>query len=190
MRAILYLILLILHVGYSTAIAETAVAADKPAIGDNPAIVDNDGNDSTGADIVNLVVVLKSDRVLRLMHDDKIFKEYPIALGLNPLGHKRQEGDWRTPEGRYILDWRNEKSRFYRSMHISYPNLRDVRRSEQTGVDPGGMIMIHGSPNQPDSSKSYKMRKDWTTGCIAVTNREMDEIWNLVHDGTPIVILP
>ena len=142
---------------------------------------------------VSAVLVLKSDRVLRLLNNGKTLKEYRISLGKQPIGHKLKEGDRRTPEGRYVLDWRNENSRFYRSMHISYPNARDTRRAQQLSNDPGGMIMIHGRPNYYNAaittSRRYKNR-DWTNGCIAVTNSEMDEIWSMVDDGTPIFILP
>lgn len=103
-----------------------------------------------------------------------------------------QEGDERTPEGDYFLDWRNPDSRFYRSIHISYPNARDIRFAHARGRNPGGMIMIHG---QPENIRSAKFRerylsRDWTNGCIAVRNHEMDEIWRLVRDDTPIRILP
>ncbi len=138
------------------------------------------------------VVVWKSKRKMALIRDGKVMHEYRIALGERPWGHKRQEGDERTPEGDYILDWRNPNSRFYKSIHISYPNPRDIRFARAMGRDPGGMIMIHG---QPDHARSPRFRerylsRDWTNGCIAVRNPEMDEIWRLVRYGTPIRILP
>jgi murein L,D-transpeptidase YafK len=139
---------------------------------------------------VSAVLVLKSDRVLRLLNNGKTLKEYRVSLGKQPVGHKTREGDLRTPEGRYILDWRNENSRFYRSIHISYPNARDMRRAQQMGADPGGMIMIHGRPSYYSSATHRYDNKDWTDGCIAVTDSEMDEIWEMVKDGTPIIILP
>ncbi len=147
---------------------------------------------SFSTETVSAVLVLKSDRVLRLLNNGKTLKEYRISLGKQPIGHKLKEGDRRTPEGRYVLDWRNENSRFYRSMHISYPNARDTRRAQHMGNDPGGMIMIHGRPNYYNAiitSRRYD-NKDWTNGCISVTDSEMDEIWNMVDDGTPIIILP
>lgn len=139
---------------------------------------------------VSAVLVLKSDRVMRLLDNGKTLKEYRVSLGKQPVGHKVKEGDWRTPEGRYILDWRNENSRFYRSIHISYPNARDTHRAQQMGTDPGGMIMIHGRPSYYSAATHRYDNKDWTDGCIAVTDSEMDEIWDMVDDGTPIIILP
>ncbi len=98
------------------------------------------------------------------------------------MGPKRQEGDGRTPEGRYAIDWRNAKSKYHLSLHISYPDAADVARAREAGVDPGGDIMIHGFPD------GARREGDWTQGCIAVTDEEMDEIWGLVEEGTPIWI--
>ena len=141
----------------------------------------------------DLVVVEKSDRKLFLLRDGRILREYPVALGKNPVGHKQKQGDGRTPEGRYILDWRNPDSRFHRSIHISYPNESDIRRAEAVDQDPGDYIMIHGSPEWVPSvewARNWLHRENWTDGCIAVTNDIMDEIWTLVKDGTPIEIRP
>jgi len=138
------------------------------------------------------VVVKKSERKLQLIQHGQVLREYKIALGDRPRGHKMQQGDERTPEGDYILDWRNPSSQFHRSIHVSYPNDRDVRFARFMDMDPGGMIMIHGQPNHIRSNKikaEYE-RRDWTDGCIAVQNHEMDEIWRTVRDGTPIKILP
>lgn len=139
---------------------------------------------------VSAVLVLKADRVLKLLNNGKTLRKYRISLGKQPVGHKLQEGDFRTPEGRYVLDWRNENSKFYRSIHISYPNARDISRAQQMGADPGGMIMIHGRPSYYSAPEHRYTNKDWTDGCIAVTDSEMDEIWDMVDDGTPIIILP
>lgn len=138
------------------------------------------------------VVVKKAERKMQLIQGGQVVREYRIALGDQPRGHKTREGDERTPEGRYILDWRNPNSRFHKSIHVSYPNPRDKQLARYMGVDPGGMIMIHGQPNYLQSAKlkSEYQYRDWTNGCIAVQNHEMDEIWNAVHDGTPIDILP
>jgi murein L,D-transpeptidase YafK len=139
------------------------------------------------------VVVKKSERKLMLMNDGKVIREYRIALGDAPRGHKMRQGDERTPEGNYILDWRNPRSSFYKSIHVSYPNERDRMFARAMGVDPGGMIMIHGLPNYlPANAVKHANynRRDWTDGCIAVDNHEMDEIWQAVRDGTPIRILP
>jgi len=138
------------------------------------------------------VVVEKSKRRLMLIQNGEVIREYRIALGERPQGHKVRQGDERTPEGNYFLDWRNPNSRFHKSIHISYPNKWDSRLARLRGYDPGGMIMIHGQPNHI-RSKKFKERylsRDWTNGCIAVRNHEMDEIWRLVRYGTPIKILP
>jgi len=113
-----------------------------------------------------------------------------VSLGRNPRDHKVEEGDGRTPEGRYTLDWRNPNSRFYRAIHISYPNARDRARAAELGVDPGGSVMLHGLPNGLEDIGRSHVGKDWTDGCIAVTNQEMDEIWEKTPDGTPIEIIP
>lgn len=136
------------------------------------------------------VVVLKRERRLLLMHRDRILRVYRIALGRNPEGHKVRRGDGRTPEGRYVLDWRNSQSRFYRSIHISYPNAADRARAHRLGVRPGGDIMIHGLPARLAHLGPAHARRDWTEGCIAVSNGEIDEIWRAVEDGTAIEIHP
>ena len=136
------------------------------------------------------VLVLKQQRLLLLLRDGQSLKTYRISLGAAPAGPKQQEGDHRTPEGLYVLDRRNEKSRFYRSIHISYPNQQDRRRAAAMGVSPGGDIMIHGLPNGLAWIGSNHRWHDWTDGCLAVTDEEMDEIWRAVPDGTPIEIRP
>lgn len=130
------------------------------------------------------VVVDKSDRQLYLMQGGKVWKSYPIGLGFAPEGHKRQQGDGRTPEGKYVLDWRNPQSKFYLSLHVSYPNARDREQARARGVSPGGDIFIHGR-HDPAAG-----RRDWTWGCIAVSDAAMDEIWAVVPDGTTIIIRP
>lgn len=117
-------------------------------------------------------------------------RSYRISLGDNPVGHKLYEGDKRTPEGDYLLDWRNANSDFYKSIHISYPSPQDRELAEAWGLNPGGSIMIHGLPNDAGDLAFAFAGLDWTEGCIAVTNEEMEEIWTLVDDGTPIRILP
>ena len=136
------------------------------------------------------VVVVKTQRRLYLYDGDMPVLSYPIALGGNPLGHKQQEGDQRTPEGRYVLDYRNPNSRFYRSIHISYPNSADKARARKRGVSPGGEIFIHGLPNGMGWAEGWAHAFDWTDGCIAVSNRHMDELWATVKNGTPIEIRP
>ncbi|MGQ9830996.1 MAG: L,D-transpeptidase family protein [Thermochromatium sp.] len=142
---------------------------------------------------VDKVVVKKSQRRLELLSNGQVVRQYHVALGGSPIGHKYREGDQRTPEGTYTLNWRNPNSIFYKSIHISYPSERDRAISRRLGYDnPGGMIMIHGLPNyiQSESMRQQYANRDWTQGCIAVQNHEMDEIWSLVKDGTPIQILP
>jgi len=127
---------------------------------------------------------------MQLLSRGKVVREYRVALGDAPRGHKMQEGDERTPVGDYILDWRNPRSSFHKALHVSYPNERDQALAKLLGLNPGGMIMVHGLPNHVVSPKiraEYRYR-DWTNGCIAVENHEMDEIWSMVRDGTPIRI--
>jgi murein L,D-transpeptidase YafK len=136
------------------------------------------------------VVIDKSARVLRLLRDGRILRSYRVALGREPLGPKTREGDGRTPEGSYLIDWRNLKSKFHRSLHISYPRPEDTAQAEAIGVSPGGMIMIHGLPNGFSAAAVGHPADDWTDGCIAVSNAEIEEIWRSVDDGTPVLIEP
>ena len=125
----------------------------------------------------------KSERRMDVLRDGKVLRSYRIRLGDAPIGHKRQQGDERTPEGDYRISGRNPHSRFHLSLRVSYPNAADRRQARVRGVDPGGDIMIHGG-----SSALHPF--DWTDGCIAVTDREIEEIWRLVPTGTPIRIDP
>lgn len=136
------------------------------------------------------VVVRKSERVLEIYRASALFHRFSVALGGNPQGHKQQEGDERTPEGIYTLDWRNAGSSFYRSIHISYPDAEDQAKAEAMGQQPGGMIMVHGQRNGLGWLYPVTQLFDWTNGCIAVSNADMDIIWTTVPDGTPIEILP
>ncbi|HEV8077364.1 MAG TPA: L,D-transpeptidase family protein [Marinobacter sp.] len=140
---------------------------------------------------ITKVLVQKGERSLQLLSGEQIIRQYRISLGDNPQGHKLYEGDSRTPEGTYSLDWRNADSSFYKSIHISYPSAKDRELAKNWGLDPGGSIMIHGLPNGTDDDFAFAFfGLDWTDGCIAVSNQEIDEIWQLVGDGTPIEILP
>ena len=139
---------------------------------------------------VDLVQVIKSKRQMFLIEQGKIIKQFTIALGANPIGHKQQEGDERTPEGRYILDYRNPNSGYFKSLHVSYPNKQDLARAKAKGVDAGGMIMIHGQRNGFGWAASLTQRRDWTNGCMALSNEDMQVVWDLVQVGTPIEILP
>ncbi|WP_338114091.1 L,D-transpeptidase family protein [Thiorhodococcus mannitoliphagus] len=130
----------------------------------------------------------KAERRLYLMRGDQRLRSYPIALGFSPKGHKRREGDGRTPEGRYVIDWKNSASRFRKSLHLSYPNPADARRAAFRHQAPGGMIMIHGQPS--GHRDAQPIEGDWTLGCIAVSNPAIEEIWSLTSTGVPIEILP
>lgn len=136
------------------------------------------------------VLVEKAARRLTLFHGPRAFKSYRVALGRAPIGHKRQEGDQRTPEGLYVIDRRKADSDFHRTLHISYPNPREAAQAAERGVAPGGDIMIHGLPNGRGAIGVLHRARDWTAGCIAVTNAEIEEIWRIVPDGTPIEIRP
>jgi murein L,D-transpeptidase YafK len=138
------------------------------------------------------IFVFKKERRMELRDRyGNIVRSYRISLGKNPLGHKEYEGDNRTPEGRYMIDARNPNSDFYLSLRISYPNEKDRQEARKRGKSPGGNIFIHGLPN----GKSwmwwkYNTRSDWTNGCIALTDTEIKELWDIVEDKTPIVIYP
>jgi murein L,D-transpeptidase YafK len=136
------------------------------------------------------VIVIKGQRTLTLLSRGKTLRTYKVALGGSPVGAKEQQGDHKTPEGHYILDRRNANSRFYKSIHVSYPSKQDDERAARRGVSPGGDIMVHGLPNGFGWLDATHRAMDWTDGCIALTNAEMDEIWNLVAIGTPIEIRP
>jgi murein L,D-transpeptidase YafK len=138
----------------------------------------------------DLVIVRKAARSLELLEAGRVIASYRIALGRAPDGPKRQEGDGRTPEGVYTLDWRNANSNFHRSLHISYPRAWDDLRALRWGVSPGGEIMVHGLPNGVSAARVGHPYVDWTDGCIALTNEEIDEIWARVDDGTTIIIYP
>jgi murein L,D-transpeptidase YafK len=139
---------------------------------------------------VDRVVVYKSQRKMVLLASGKEVKSYLVALGGAPAGAKRQQGDHRTPEGVYKLDFRNAQSRYYKSLHISYPNSDELQAARKRGINPGGDVMLHGLPKGYGWVGSKHRLHDWTDGCIAVTNQEMDEIWKLVRVGTPIEIKP
>lgn len=136
------------------------------------------------------IVVKKAERKLYLYKDENTLAVFPINLGRNPRGAKRQQGDARTPEGRYIMDYRKRDSEFYRALHVSYPNSADRAQARRRGVDPGGNIMIHGLPNWYRGTDENFPFKDWTQGCIALGNRHIDMVWALVPDDTPIEIVP
>ncbi|MCY4611631.1 MAG: L,D-transpeptidase family protein [Gammaproteobacteria bacterium] len=139
---------------------------------------------------VDRVVVKKSEAVLQLMIGEQVIRQFPIYLGGNPIGHKQHQGDRRTPEGRYLLHERKAKSRFYRALRVSYPNNADQAAAKAAGKSPGGDIMIHGMPSLEKRSLLMFDGRNWTDGCIAISNPHMREVWDLVDLGTPIEILP
>ncbi|MFA2964172.1 L,D-transpeptidase family protein [Acinetobacter pittii] len=143
---------------------------------------------------VTSIEVFKNQRLLLLKSNQDVIRQYPIRLGFNPKGHKHFENDGRTPEGIYSIDWRNSQSAYYKSLHISYPDAKDIAYANQHNQPTGGDIMIHGSVpksllSMPFSS-TYMPHKDWTLGCIAVRNVDIDEIWQLVPNHTKIIIYP
>ena len=134
------------------------------------------------------IVVIKSTHTMTLYADGKVFKVYHVSLGSGSGNAKQQQGDHETPEGIYTINGRNAHSAAHLSLHISYPNAEDRERARKLGVDPGGDIMIHGLLPGYEWIKAGTPLADWTYGCIALTNDEMDEVWNLVPNGTPIEI--
>jgi len=139
---------------------------------------------------VDEVVVYKHGHKLILLSRGQQVKSYRVALGGEPVGPKTQQGDHRTPEGLYVLDSRNPNSQYYKAFHISYPNSKDIATAKRLGVSPGGDIMLHGLPKKYAWVGKSHAAHDWTDGCIAVSNEEMDELWKLIPVGTRIQIKP
>jgi murein L,D-transpeptidase YafK len=133
---------------------------------------------------VTQIQVHKADRKMYLLHNDKVLKSYEIALGFAPVGHKQFEGDGKTPEGQYFISHKNPNSNYHLSLRISYPNEADANFADEAGESPGGDIFIHGGPNGPIS------QRDWTWGCVSVSDKEMEVIYSMVQPNTPIYILP
>jgi murein L,D-transpeptidase YafK len=134
------------------------------------------------------IVIVKSTHTMTLYHDGKVLHEYKVALGTSPTGPKRQQGDHRTPEGRYFVDARNGHSVFHLALHLSYPNAQDRANAARLHVSSGGDVEIHGLPKQYAWVGALHRQHDWTNGCIAVTNPEIEEIWKLVPVGTTVEI--
>lgn len=145
---------------------------------------------SAASGAADRIVVHKQQRTLELMQSGHVIKTYKIALGAEPVGPKTRQGDHRTPEGVYVIDSRNLHSSFHRALHISYPNAVDRDRARKSGVSPGGDVFIHGLPNGYGFVGAGHRARDWTDGCIAVTDQEIEEIWKLVPNGTPLEIRP
>jgi murein L,D-transpeptidase YafK len=145
---------------------------------------------SVPAQKADLIVIHKRDHVMELFSHGKVIRTYKVALGRGGLAPKQKEGDARVPEGHYTIDSRNEASHYHKALHISYPNGEDRKRAAALGVSPGGAIMIHGLPNGMGWLGASHRLYDWTLGCVAVTDDEIDEIWKLVPVGTPVDIEP
>lgn len=139
---------------------------------------------------VDKVLLIKSERQLQLLSRGEVLKTYRVSLGKQPKGRKFREGDNRTPEGFYWIDWRKTSQNYNLSMHISYPNAADRAAATAKGLAPGGMIMIHGTPIDEEYPEWYFKTLDWTNGCIALPNADMREVWASVKDGTLIEIRP
>jgi murein L,D-transpeptidase YafK len=133
---------------------------------------------------VTQIQVHKADRKMYLLHNDKVLKEYNVSLGFAPTGHKQFEGDGKTPEGAYRISYKNPNSEFHLSLKVNYPNEADRAYAASQGKSPGGDIFIHGGPKKKVS------RRDWTAGCVAVSDKQMETIYSMVNVGTPILILP
>ena len=133
---------------------------------------------------VTQIVVSKSDRKMYLFHGDKVLKDYDIGLGFTPEGHKQFEGDGKTPEGAYFISYKNPNSTYHLSLKISYPNEADIAFAQAEGKSPGGDIVIHGESN------TRVTKRDWTWGCVALTDKEIEIVYSMVKPGTPIFILP
>lgn len=161
----------------------------------NPALPREVGNPAPAeweklATKADKILVYKALRKMELRRGDTVLRTYHIALGRRPYGQKMAAGDGRTPEGRYFIDRRNMVSDYHLALHISYPDPNDLRRAASLGAKPGGSIMIHGQPSYLTPAERLQLNKDWTAGCIALSNTEIDEVWRLVDDGTEVDIYP
>jgi murein L,D-transpeptidase YafK len=156
----------------SFAFVATSVASDAPAVR------------------ADTIVIVKHERKLYLLGDSSPLRSYRIALGLTPTGAKEREWDFRTPEGSYFVDFRQERSHYFKALHISYPSPADLKRSAALHLSAGRDIFIHGEPNQPTKPLSYYQTRDWTNGCIALSNQDLQDLWELTSGRTRVEILP
>jgi murein L,D-transpeptidase YafK len=136
------------------------------------------------------ILIVKHERKLYLLHDNYPLRSYRIALGLSPTGAKEHQWDFRTPEGRYVIDFRLEHSHYFKALHISYPSPADLKRSSALHLPAGGDIFIHGEPNRLTKPISYYKTRDWTNGCIALSDEDLQDVWDLTADHTPVEIVP
>lgn len=155
-----------------------------------PALANTSSFTTHHSQVIDKVLVIKSERKLHLQHRGNTVKSYRVSLGKKPLGPKEREGDLKTPEGFYWIDWRKPSENFNLSMHISYPNARDLAKAKKLGVPAGSMIMLHGTPIDEEYDEDFFHTLDWTEGCIALKNADMREVWHMVKDGTLIEIRP
>jgi murein L,D-transpeptidase YafK len=139
---------------------------------------------------IDRIVVEKSARQLSVFRGGEKLKTYRVALGRNPVGAKEEAGDMKTPEGVYAIDYRNPRSDYHLALHVSYPSAQDNARATERGVNAGFDIMVHGLPNGAGWLGAFHRRKDWTAGCIALTDEEIEELWRVTPDGIPIEIRP
>lgn len=171
-----------------------AVGGSGPALPGVVAPAGDSGTTASGStgsfEMAERVLVVKAERRLYLLRDGRVIAEYPVKLGLNPYGHKQREGDFRTPEGRYTLNRRNSRSEFFLAIQVSYPSREDAAVAKEAGRAPGGLIMIHGQPNVPRKSPEFYSTRDWTDGCIALSNADMVDVWLRTTVGVPIEIRP
>jgi murein L,D-transpeptidase YafK len=136
------------------------------------------------------ILIVKHERKLYLLRDNHPLRSYRIALGLSPTGAKERQWDFRTPEGSYIIDFRLVHSHYFKALHISYPSSADLKRSSALHLSAGGDIYIHGEPNRPSKPDSYYKTRDWTNGCIALSDEDLQELWDLTSGQTPVEIVP
>jgi murein L,D-transpeptidase YafK len=136
------------------------------------------------------ILIVKHERKLYLLRDNSPLRSYRIALGLSPTGAKEREWDFRTPEGSYVIDFRQEHSHYFKALHISYPSPADLKRSSALHLPVGGNIFIHGEPNRPTKPVSYYKTRDWTNGCIALSDEDLQDIWDLTAGQTRVEIVP
>src|SRR5580658_6201603 len=136
------------------------------------------------------ILIVKHERKLYLMRDNQPLRSYRIALGLSPTGAKEHRWDFRTPEGHYVIDFRQQHSHYFKALHISYPSSEDLKRSAALHLPAGGDIFIHGEPNRPTKPDSYYRTRDWTNGCVALSDEDLQELWQLTMGKTRVEIVP
>jgi murein L,D-transpeptidase YafK len=144
----------------------------------------------SAAERADTILIVKHERKLYLLRDNSELRSYRIALGLSPTGPKEREWDFRTPEGSYVVDFRQEHSHYFKALHISYPSSTDMKRSASRHLSPGRDIFIHGEPNQPSKPDSYYKTRDWTNGCIALSNEDLQDVWNHTAVQARVEIVP